>query len=787
MGAKENNFLKKLRATFKIEADEHLQAISSGLLELKNKPDIQKQAAIMETIFREAHSLKGAARAVNLTDIEAVCQAVETVFSALKRKEIDPSPELFDTLHKAIDTIADLVSSSDRKETVPGKDAVSEIRRQLACLTAGEHASAPESEAPTPRQDAVPVTLKEQVPEDNGGGMPESEVCDAIPSALQFAEEKPALPETVRISTAKLDSLLFQAEEMLSLKLMAAQHAADIRDTKVLLDSWQKEWAKIYPEMREARQITERKEQQNDTLQTDSQLDIMKTVFDRNQGHMQSLEGKLADLTASIEYERRSINGMVDNLLQDMKEALLLPFSFMLEVFPRFVRELSRDQEKEVELVLRGGDTQIDRRILEEMKDPLIHLVRNCIDHGIEKPKEREKNQKPRHGTITMAISNVNGHQVEILFSDDGRGIDPIIVKKAAVERGVVSKDEADKLNDQEILSLIFRSDVSTSPIITDISGRGLGLAIAQDNVEKLGGRISLETRLRTGTSLHIVLPLTITTFRGVLVRTSDQLFMIPTSSVQQAVRIKQDEIKTVENRETIQLNGHVVPLVRLDTVLELPQNRNHGQNPEFIPALVLGSAEKRIAFRVDKVLDEQEALLKSFGRQLSRVRNVTGATVLGSGRVVPVLNVPDLMKSALKESATLPREIVAKGESAEKEKNVLVVEDSITSRMLLKNILESAGYQVKTAVDGIDAYTTLRTEEFDLVVSDVDMPRMNGFGLTAKIRSDRKLAELPVVLVTALGSKKDRERGIDVGADAYIVKSSFDQSNLLEVIQRLV
>lgn len=760
MGTKEDNFLKKLRRTFKVEADEHLRAISSGLLELKKEPDSQKQTAIIETVFREAHSLKGAARAVNLTDIERISQAAETVFSALKRKNIRRSPELFDTLYKAVDTIADLGAFPDGKGTVPGKDAVSRLRRRLVRLATGEH----DDKIKPENQDAV---------------MAESEIHDTSPSAPRFAEKKPALPETVRISTAKLDALLLQAEEMISLKLTAAQHAADIQDAKAILDQCRKEWRKVYP--------ATIKVQQHDGVQIRLQSTQIKTIFDRNQDHMQSLEGKLTDLTALIAHGRRAIGGMVDNLNQDIKEVLMLPFSFMLEVFPRFVRALSHDQGKDVELALRGGDTEIDRRILEEMKDPLVHLVRNGIDHGIETPKEREHHGKPRRGTITMAISNINGQQVEILISDDGRGIDPVKVKEAAVERGAISGDEADKLDEQEILSLIFRSDVSTSPIITDISGRGLGLAIVQDNVEKLGGRISLETRRHTGTWFKIVLPLTLAAFRGILVRTSDQFFMIPTSNVQQVVRIKRNEVKTVENRETIQLNGYAVPLVRLDTLLELPWNGNHGQDPEFIPVLVLGSSEKPIAFRVDNVLNEQEALLKNLGNQLSRIRNVAGATVLGSGRVVPVLNASDLMKSAVKESAAPPNTIVKKGASAEKEKNVLVVEDSITSRMLLKHILESAGYQVKTAVDGIDAYTTLRTEAFDLVVSDVDMPRMNGFGLTKKIRSDKNLAELPVVLVTALESGEDRERGMDVGANAYMVKSSFDQGNLLEVIQRLV
>ncbi|MDY6973619.1 MAG: hybrid sensor histidine kinase/response regulator [Thermodesulfobacteriota bacterium] len=787
MGTKENNFLKKLRATFRIEADEHLRAISSGLFELRKKPDIQKQAAIIETLFREAHSLKGAARAVNLTGIEAICQAVETVFSALKRKETNLSPELFNTLDRTIDAIADLISPPDRDGTVPKKEAVSGICRQLTRLTADEHAAVPESKAPASQSDALPVTSEKGAPKDNDIDMPESELHGRSPSSPGSAEEKLALPETVRISKTKLDSLLFQAEEMLSLKLTAAQHVVDIQDAKALLGLWRKEWEKIHTEMREILQIIDRKEQLNDALQTYLQSDRIKTFFDRNQELMHSFVGKLEDLTASMERERRSMGGMIDNLLQDMKEVLMIPFSFMLEVFPRFVRKLSHEQEKEVELTIMGGDTEIDRRILEVMKDPLIHLVRNCIHHGIEKPEERTKNNKPSLGKITIVTSQVHGNMVEILISDDGRGIDPTLVKKASVERGAISKDEADKLNEQEILSLIFRSDVSTSPIITDISGRGLGLAIVQDHVEKSGGRISLETSFNKGTLFRIVLPLTLSGFRGILVRTSGQFFMIPTSSVQKAVRIKHNEVKTVENRETIQLNGHALPLVRLEAVLELPVSRNHGKDPELIYALILGSAEKRIAFRVDRVLGEQEALLKSPGRQLSRVRNVSGATVLGSGRVIPVLNVSDLMKSAMKERADTPGKVATKGEPAEKGKNVLVVEDSITSRMLLKNILESAGYQVKTTVDGVDAYTTLSTEKFDLVVSDVDMPRMNGFGLTAKIRSDRKLAELPVVLVTALESREDRERGIDVGADAYIVKSSFDQSNLLEVIQRLI
>ncbi|MCI0447241.1 response regulator, partial [bacterium] len=317
---------------------------------------------------------------------------------------------------------------------------------------------------------------------------------------------------------------------------------------------------------------------------------------------------------------------------------------------------------------------------------------------------------------------------------------------------------------------------------------RGLGLAIVREKVEKLAGTISIETKPDVGTTFRIVLPLTLATFRGILVQIDEHLFVFPTMSVERVIRIPRKEIKTVENRETIQMNGQVISLVRLVDVLEIPRKTKENDSVEYVSIIILFFAEKRIAFSVDEILNEQDVLVKTLGNQLSRVRNIAGATVLGTGKVVPILNVPDLMKSAVQVGSIGIKQPTASVKKEEaKKKSILVVEDSITARTLVKNILETAGYNVKTAIDGVDAFTILRTEVFDLVVSDVDMPRMNGFDLTAKIRADKKLAELPVVLVTALESREDRERGIDVGASAYIVKSSFDQSNLLEVVQRLI
>ncbi|OPX93287.1 MAG: Gliding motility regulatory protein [Pelotomaculum sp. PtaB.Bin104] len=761
---KENGLLKRLRSLFKIEAEERLKAMSAGLLELERTPDVESQTAVVEAIFREAHSLKGAARAVNMTDIETICQSLESVLAILKRKEINPSPELFDTLHYAVDTISKLLSTTEGEQVL-----ITKLIQQLAELETGKQSGSTRTEEPIPK-------LKRNIPTSppvSDYHLSQIAGIDTAGQADPSILDKPSVSGTVRISTEKLDSLLLQAEEMLSIKLTADRHACDLRDIQDILGCWDKECEKYHP-----------------GTQTDkNNLQFAKLVefLDRNHNFIKLLESKVKNLIKLAEHDRRSIGAVVDNFQKDTRKALMLPFSSLLATFPMMIRDLSRVQNKEVELILQGSEIEIDKRILEDMKDPLIHLLRNCIDHGIEKPEERERSKKPRCGKIAVTISQVSGHKVEILVSDDGIGINLDKVKESAVNKGILTKNECDKLREQEALALIFQSEVSTSPIITDISGRGLGLAIVREKVERLGGVITVETQPQNGSLFHMIIPVTLATFRGILVRVAEQFFIIPSTNVDRVMRIKQDEIKTVENKEIISLKGCAVSFVRLADVLELTPQENKDSSLGYIPVLLLGTAEKRIAFAVDEIVCEQEVLVKSLGKQLSRVRNISGATVLGSGRVVPVLNVPDLLKSTVWIKNAPVETASATGKAGLNKKSILVVEDSITSRMLLKNILESSGYSVKTAVDGIEALTALRTDDYDLVVSDVEMPRMNGFDLTSRIRMDKKYARLPVVLVTGLDSREDRERGIDAGADAYIVKSSFDHGNLLEVINKLI
>ncbi len=749
MAQTDKELLQKLLATFKVEAEEHVSAISTGLIELETASSPERQMEMIESVFREAHNLKGAARVVNLFKVEALCQSVEGLFARLKSRETALSPEIFDQLHQTVDTLGAELSAGG-----------------------GETAAANDLALRSPE---TPESAKRPV--------------ETAPAPPRVRDEKRGLSETVRVPASKLDSLLRQAEELIPAKATAVQRVTELCEISQALLLWEADWRKERPQAHALPSLiggepgsNGREYSSNGQAAARSRLTKISAFLARNESALSSVKQQVSTLTKHLEYDRRALDRRVDDLVEDMKRVSMLPFSALLEFFPKLVRDLSRDCAKDAELTIVGGEIETDRRILEEMKDPLIHLIRNCIDHGIERPKQREETGKPTRATIRIAISPKSADKVEIVVSDDGAGVDIQKVRAAAIKLGLVSQEDAAKMDEHQTASLIFKSGISTSPMVTEVSGRGLGLAIVREKAERVGGTVSLETKLGMGTTFRLILPLTLARFRGIFVRVGESLFVLPTRHVQRVLRLSRDEIKSAENRETIQIDGRAVSAVRLADVLEIAQRNADADPKRKVPVLVVGWAGEQIGFLVDEILDEQEVLVKSLGKQLPRVRNIAGATVVGTGKVLPVLEVADLMQSAVRMTP-----VSSVRETEEAPKSILVAEDSITARTLLKNILEFAGYKVRTAIDGAEALTVLATEGFDLVVSDVEMARMSGFDLTAKIRADTRLSQLPVVLVTALESREDRERGVDVGANAYIVKSSFDQGNLLEVVRRLI
>ncbi len=753
-----------------------MHTLASGLVELEKSLGNEKPTTVIEEIFRATHSLKGAARAVSEREIELLCHSAETVFAAIKREELELTHALIDLLHDTVDVLGKLLTCIGPNKTDKESIIIVEIIRKLE--NAVNEGGMREKSGNGLSQETASLLMDQTLP-----GEEKTQDVEHSQADSNFHASSLNHHETIRISVSKLDALLFQIEGFLSLKQEVAQRLLDVQGLIEQLSALKREKNSVTPSCKRLKALMEA------SNQNPHPQHILKLIeYVNNQSECFNSFGTGLELLAKLlEQDKRHFNVKVDGLLQDMKKALMQPMLSMLQSFPKLVRDIAHDQKKQATFVVLGAETEMDRRILDEIRDPLTHLVRNSIDHGIELPEVREKAQKPSQGTISITIKQVDGNNIEILVSDDGAGVDLEKIKREALKLGLMSRDELESYDDEALLSLIFKSGVSSSEIISDLSGRGLGLAIVWENIEKLGGQVSVESKLGEGTTFRIVLPLTLATFRGVYVGVRGQQFLIPTAQVVQCLRLSNEDIKSVENRELIVWQGESIAVISLADVLELPVTSLIDEEKPVMSVLILESIQKRIAFFVDDIFSEEDVLVKPFNKQLSRVRNVAGATLFGNGKVIPILNVADLIRSV--EKACLSSKVLKhrQVELEPSQKSILVVEDSITSRTLLKNILETAGYSVASAVDGVDAFEQLHDGIFDLVVSDVDMPRMNGFELTEKIRADKTQGELPVVLVTALDSNKDRERGATAGANAYIVKRSFDQSNLLDVVRRLI
>ncbi len=811
-------FLKIILATFRAEADENLNAMAIHLIELEKNPPKPRQDELSEIIYRVAHSLKGASRSVNLTEIESICHAFEDVMSAIRDGEIDYSPQVFDALHQTIDIITELLDyqSDDIGDELQVK--ISEHVDMLTMVEAGieiedlgvSRTNKPKQPKPEskPQSQEVPIAQPkdskpvEDIPQPKVRIEEQQAKAEEIKPEIQKPKPKPkpkpktkpkpgskpqvknTSSETIRISSKKLDTVLAQAEEMLSIKLRAIQHSKNLKSTLTQFSTWHKQSFAILQAARNVNIILQKKASQENLSSDETKIANLAQHLEWINSFVSNVEKELNDLRDFSVEEVHSISSKIDNLLGDVKELIAVPFSTLSMVFPKMVRDIAKDLEKEVDFIIQGDDIRIDRRILEKIRTPLIHILRNSIDYGVEMPDVRIEKGKDVKGKVSLSIERLENNKIGVTVSDDGSGINVDKLRKLYIAKHDISEEDADKITDKECLSYIFQSGISTSDIVTDLSGRGLGLAIAQQEIQLIGGSIDVETVANESTTFRIKLPLSIVTFRGILIEVSEEMFVIPTTMVERVVRVKKETIKTVEARATILFEGEVVPLIRISEILQLKEKVDKSA---FIHVAIFENGNKKIGFVIDKVISEQEVLVKNFNKQLQRVRNILGATILGSGRVVPILNISDLFKSSNKISSTQSTVYDIVDSEEDKVKSILVVDDSITSRTLLKNILEAAGYNVTTAIDGLEGFTKLKEGSYALVVSDVEMPRLDGFGLTARIRADKEFSEVPVILVTSLSKREHREKGIDAGANAYIVKSNFDQSNLLDIIQRLI
>jgi two-component system chemotaxis sensor kinase CheA len=453
------------------------------------------------------------------------------------------------------------------------------------------------------------------------------------------------------------------------------------------------------------------------------------------------------------------------------------------------VRDLAKQQGKDVNLLLEGGDNTVDKQILEEMKDPLLHLLRNAIDHGIETPQERQHLGKPASATIRLRGYQV-GSTVSIEVIDDGRGLDVEAIKRSAVRRGVRTEEELTKMSTAEIQALIFAAGFSTRTAVTEISGRGVGLDVVRANVERLKGNIQVEFTPGKGCLFRITLNSSLATTDALIVQVSEHPYAIPVGFVEAMQLVSPQEVFTTEGTQTLPFQGESVTVAWLADLLGLPVKAPTSTKAlhaasKTIPCMILRIGSERLALLVDTILEQQDIVLKPQSQLLKRIRNISGATILGTGEVCMVLNPPDLFKSAKK--AVVSVTVKELTEQAQVKQKILLVEDSIPIRTQMKRILETAGYEVTAAVDGEDGFNKLRAGSFKAVVSDVQMPNLDGLGLTSKIRQFQEYKALPVILVTTLASSEDKRQGAEAGASAYITKGDFEQGVLLDTLRRLI
>ncbi len=818
----------RLLRSFRAELAEHIQTMTAGLLSVE-----QATAAggaldqeVLHTTYRAAHSLKGAARAMGVTAVEQIAHAQETILDSLRRGVVTPSTAMFSAFYQSMDAIQAVQAAYEAGETTPPAQAlIALMELEKIRSTALPPASQPEPATVAPV--AIPL---------------EPKLSPAVQKAAYATGD-----ETIRVDVEKLDAMMANLNDLLIARITLEERLGQLIRLRDQINGMQRAWSQMrMPFNRLERQVdggllslhkpisvdayeprsngsTVQQMQQNAgaaragnqaeyegeelkrMVEVCKDVDSLLQYLRTSQEQMGAVAGQIETLSRHLAADSAHISLIIDSMEEDVKRLRLMPFNAITTTFARMVRDLANQEGKEAALTILGGDTEMDKRVLEAMKDPLMHLIRNAVGHGIEPPEQRQAAGKSRTGQITISAERA-GNEIIVRVSDDGAGLDVESIRKA-LAKTVSSKGETidpDAMSENELIESIFSLGISTSPMITDVSGRGVGLNVVRSNVESLHGRLTVSYQQGMGSTFSLFMPLSLTGMLGLLVRAAGQTLAIPIDSIERTLKLEPEDLFVFEGHDAIDYDGRPLPLACLSETLEIHTHAQEAVVPLKESYVVVLSIKERfdqhgqkdekagcVAFVVDQLLGEQEIVIKDLGSPLAHVVGFAGATILGNGEVVLVLNTDELVKMASRQGRRTILDAVQthSDEKAQKgPKKILVVDDSITTRTLEKNILEAAGYQVCIATDGCEALEMMQAGSLpDLVVTDIVMPRMDGFEMTHRIKSDPQTAHLPVILVTSLESAEDKKRGIEVQADAYIVKSGFDQANLLGTIEQLI
>ncbi|MBE2280896.1 MAG: hybrid sensor histidine kinase/response regulator [Ignavibacteriaceae bacterium] len=772
----------ELKEIFKTEFEENIQILNQELLKLeKNKEDLEALTKLM----RVAHSMKGGARMIGLSGVVDLAHFFEDMLGEVKKKNTLLNASDFNAMYKALDLIKDLV-----EEVVSGNKIV-ENPNSLVDKIINYKISFPVDSSNSP--EATPKTndVFDQIPKKENTVRSEDVIeYGAIPHTPKPEEEpvtvkqdirlidessKNFVIDTVRVASNNLDTLMNLSGELTVTNLRLIQRFNKIEGIISLLE----ESARAVSQQRFSTfaKPSEQGGGNNNDLLLKAESEKMEQLLD----FVYQLKAGLNEDTSRLDF----VTNRFEEIIKDLR---VLPLSHVFNLFPRMVRDMSQTMGKLINFKIEGEGIKADKKILEEIKDPLMHIIRNAIDHGIETPEKRVEAGKLKEGTILLSAKQ-SSSTIIIEIDDDGAGLDSEQIKKSAIKKGLIKKQDAAELSDSQIFQLIFSPGFSTAKLITDVSGRGVGLEVVLANVQKLKGTIGVDTKPGKGTKFKLEIPVTLATLRIIIVRLNNEIYAIPVEYVKSAISVKRSSVFSLDGCDAIIYEEKPVSVFKLEEILEIKNTEieeSAKEGEENFECILISVMGETIGLFVDEILDEQEALVKPLGMMLKRVRNVTGSAILGSGDVCIVLNPVDIHKSVKLNSGKSSSTVAGKKKKDVK-KIILLVEDSLTTRTQEKRILEGAGFTVITAVDGVEGFQKLSGNKIDLIVSDIEMPNLDGLSFTKKVRAEKKFSSLPVVLVTSLSSDEQKQKGLDAGANAYITKSNFDQKLLLETIARLL
>ncbi len=778
--------MQEIMEDFLVEAFEMIEQLDQDLVELENNPE---DLDLLNRIFRVAHTIKGSSSFLNFDILTRLTHNMEDVLNKARRDELKITPDVMDVVLHSIDLMKALLaairdSGTDANSGIEIDDTVSRLQAISSGGTGGESAESPAPQA-APAQSAAPST-----PADSNNPLADEPELDYSNMSAEEVE-------------AEIERLLKKRQEA-DKQARAAQKAGGAAPSVQ---------APKAPDSAPAAQATPKpapkptpKKAGGDEKAPAASVEQTVRVDVKRLDHLMNLIGELVlgknrlikiygDVEERYDGEKfleelnqvvASISSVTTDVQLAVMKTRMQPVGKVFNKFPRMVRDLSRELGKNIDLVITGEETELDKSIVEEIGDPLIHIIRNSCDHGIEKPEDRLALGKPETGTVTLKAYN-EGNHIVIEIADDGKGLDAQMLKQKGIEKGVISEREADTMSDKEAFGIIFKPGFSTAATISNVSGRGVGMDVVKTNIEKLNGIIDIESEKGVGTTQKLKIPLTLAIIQALLVAVQEEYYAIPLSSVIETVRVSQDEIYTVDGKSVLRLRDEVLSIVRLADIFKVDSVL---ENTNEVYVVVIGLAEQKMGVIVDYLVGQEEVVIKSLGYYLKGTEGIAGATVRGDGKITMIVDVAAMMEMAKEVKVNITKlaeeNAVAKIKNSPSDYVVLTIDDSNTDRAIMKKCLKTLGVTVLEAANGVEGLDIVKNgdKQLDAVLVDIEMPKMDGYTFASEVRKYNKFKNLPLIAVTSRNSKTDRMRGVESGMTEYITKP-YTPEYLVNVVKR--